>query len=646
MRAKLYTLFTIIIATNTNAQWVSTNGPNNISGGSAVVMSMAKQGSKLFAGTWSGVFSTNNGGTTWNNSSTGIFNTVIQSMAVLGNRLFAGTQGGVYTSVDTGLTWTSVNGGLSSVDVLALTVDDTNVFVGTYGGTGVSRFNNYTHVWMPANGGLTNHYIAAMTSGNGNIYAGTTAGIFLSTNNGNNWTLINNGLAATTSYPLLAFGNEVFVQQGGVYYSANNGASWTPVNMVAPGSMIKDGNNMFASGSYGVNLSNYSGNNGWYNINSGMDVYQHSVMSLLVDGTTIYAGLTNGLVYKTTISDFGLSTPVWPGDTNHDSIVNNYDLLPIGIYFQTSGLVRNVTGNLWQADTSANWYVQQFNGADVKNVDCDGSWFIDSDDTLAINLNFNSTHAIAPPQNNDQRLIAPELTFITNSNTYNAGDIVDVEIWPGYFFTPPVSNLYGIAFNINYDPSVVQPGSESLTYPSSWLGTPSVDAITIAKIDPLATTAFGAETRINQTNASGNFGKIADFKFQVKNSITSTSILHLSFSGYAANDATGAPVLFNTSTLDLTINAGTVGVSKYFSDADISVSPNPVSDQLLIVSHQLLVKELKIFNLLGECVMNTTIESQKSNKTIIDVSSLHQGLYIVQLITTDKQLFNKKIEKK
>jgi photosystem II stability/assembly factor-like uncharacterized protein len=66
-----------------------------------------------------------------------------------------------------------------------------------------------------------------------NTFAGTGGGgVFLSKNNGANWTAVNNGLSNLEVHALAVKGANLFAGTfgGGVFFSANNGTSWTEVN--------------------------------------------------------------------------------------------------------------------------------------------------------------------------------------------------------------------------------------------------------------------------------------------------------------------------------------------------------------------------------------------------------------------------------
>ena len=386
---------------------------------------------------------------------------------------------------------------------------------------------------------------------------------------------------------------------------------------------------------------------------SGSISYWQDAAATVTLNNTYYTVIDTTGAYYIELSNAGCSTiatvtttvnhncVVWPGDADNDSIVNNFDLLPVGLFYSQAGPPRTATSNAWLAYLSTNWGTSETNGSDIKHADCNGDGIIDNNDTLAINLNFNLTHAITthPVISYAEKINTPALYFVTSSNTYNAGSFIDVEVWAGSAVLP-VSNLYGLAFNIDYDAYLVQSGTESLTYPVSWLGTPGTNAITIAKIDALATIAYGAETRINHTNSTG-FGKIADFKFQAKTNITTTSILHLSVSNYKANDSAGVAEQFNTINDSIIINPLGVGVQVANNKNDITIYPNPFTSQTTIsFSETQKNTTIKIMDVVGKEI-KTVLFSGKS--LILEKGEMQSGVYLLQITDENKNVVNRKV---
>jgi photosystem II stability/assembly factor-like uncharacterized protein len=119
--------------------------------------------------------------------------------------IWATTAGnGVFRSTD-GQQWTTANYGLTDLDVRSIAIDPRThqIFVGTHGG-GVFWSTDRGNSWQggdPADpeirqSGLTDPYITAVTINpyNGHIFAATNSGIFRSTDGGEHWAPVNQGL--------------------------------------------------------------------------------------------------------------------------------------------------------------------------------------------------------------------------------------------------------------------------------------------------------------------------------------------------------------------------------------------------------------------------------------------------------------------
>lgn len=343
-------------------------------------------------------------------------------------------------------------------------------------------------------------------------------------------------------------------------------------------------------------------------------------------------------ICDSTSAIFSYGNNVWPGDADASFLVDNNDLLPVGLHYSQTGAPRASVSNLWQPDSSACWGIVQTNGNDIKHIDCNGDGIIDANDTLAINLNFNSTHAIPVINNNSNERTSAGIYFVTNGSFFNPGDWVDAQVWLGSSSTP-IADLYGIAFNINYDATLVQPGTESITYPASWLGTPGTDALKIAKIDALANTAYGGITRTDQTNANG-YGKIADFKFQVKTSLTSPATMLFFVSNYKANDAIGTAQTFTSLTDSILIYPLTTGIKESNNNSGVTISPNPFTYQTnIIFNEEQKNTTVKIIDVLGKVIKTINFSGRQLT---IEKEEMLEGIYLVEM-HTEKGIISKKL---
>jgi hypothetical protein len=333
-----------------SAQWVQVSISANVS---ALVVS----GSDIFAGglngTNGGLFLSTNNGSSWTEADSGL-NSGVSALAVMGNNIIAGLMGdcghipsggGICRSTNKGTSWTYISGYLP---VSCLTVNGTYVFAGILGaycgGVGLSADSGKT--WGDTNYGLPHNPhggrvpILSIAARDSNVFAGTDGSftysltdpnIYLSINNGANWTAINSGLPNTPVMSLLTNGNNLFAGTTvGVFISTDNGTSWTPANTGLPDSISVysftfSGSTILAGTSKGVFLS---GNNGtsWADFNTGLSAT--NVGFLAYNSSNLFAGTQGGGVWRRPQSDIpAVSTKQYVNPTEKFNISLNNMLL-------------------------------------------------------------------------------------------------------------------------------------------------------------------------------------------------------------------------------------------------------------------------------------------------------------------------------
>ena len=270
------------------------------------VSSFAIVGTKFFVGTYDhGIFLTTNNGSQW--IPAGLDSISISCLIANGTGLFAGTQAGIFHSTDDGVTWTERNTGLTHLNVVALTVIGQSLFAGSYR---AFRSTNNGSSWTEVSDGLTLPFVQTFTvsfngQGETNIFAGTATcdrpcygGIYLSSNNGTNWSAVDSGLNSPYVLSLATSGGSIFAgTDDGVILSTNSGKSWIRTE-------LKDGVNCFAITGTTVFAGTYNGvfvstdGNTWTTANAGLaNAY---VRSLVVSGAYVFAGTTTG-VFKSAL---------------------------------------------------------------------------------------------------------------------------------------------------------------------------------------------------------------------------------------------------------------------------------------------------------------------------------------------------------
>jgi hypothetical protein len=243
----------IYMGTLANGVYRSTDGGSNwtqINNGitSMQIWSINQVGNLLFATSTAGkVFKSADGGNNWTLSNTGISSTAIVKKIVLFNgKIYATTSNtGIIISSDNGNTWTQHNTGISGLVSDAILVVDNDLYAGV--SQLVFKYDIANQSWISKSSGLPNQTVGSLTyikdnmqnitlfEGNGN-----SNDVAKSVNGGDNWSIAKNGLPNVGVYSLLGINTTVFAGNDyGVYMTTDQGANWTDISGFSLASQAK-----------------------------------------------------------------------------------------------------------------------------------------------------------------------------------------------------------------------------------------------------------------------------------------------------------------------------------------------------------------------------------------------------------------------
>jgi photosystem II stability/assembly factor-like uncharacterized protein len=284
----------ILVGPPASAQWAQTNRPEG-----GIVQALCASGGNLFAGTRGGLYGSTDNGTSWGKVTTLIAPAGVYSLLVGGTNVFVGTGDNPAVSSDGGNTWTVIENGLPGFSgIMSLAQIGTHLFVGTYIGVGVFVSTNNGGNWSQVSAGLPNKPVLSLAGTGTDLYAGTDgAGVFLSTNEGVSWAAGSNGLTNSTVHTILAHGTNLFAgTDGGLFLSTDNGTNWTATGLAnyAVHTLLVDGSSLFAGTGGGVFLSTNDGRS-WM----AMGLANYAVYTLLVNGSSLFAGSGGGVFLST-----------------------------------------------------------------------------------------------------------------------------------------------------------------------------------------------------------------------------------------------------------------------------------------------------------------------------------------------------------
>ena len=315
---------------------------------------------------------------------------------------------------------------------------------------------------------------------------------------------------------------------------------------------------------------------------------------------------------------------VWPGDANNDHVVDHEDLLPIGLFYGKKGPVRSPVGDLWESYSAISWDMLQHNGSDVKHIDCNGDGVINENDTLAIHKNITLSHTFSPVTEQKPNMGDPVIYFKTTSKNYQPGTWITVDILLGDI-NLPAGNLYGLAFKLLYDQSLVEPGTATIQFPSSWF-TQNGKTLTFSAIGSTSNVGYFAVTATDHLNRSG-YGKIATLRFKSKTTIDHASGLKFSATGIKANDATGSALPLSSQDYTVTIDPVVTNLNDEVEAMNLNIYPNPFEDRAAI-AYTLDKKSqvnVELYSALGQKLETLLTTEQVAGEHQLSLSTKEKG---------------------
>jgi Secretion system C-terminal sorting domain/SprB repeat len=321
-----------------------------------------------------------------------------------------------------------------------------------------------------------------------------------------------------------------------------------------------------------------------------------------------------------------LTTCVWAGDTDTSGVVNASDLLNIGLAFGQTGQQRlycetdTIFGGFcsnWGPFNAPFWSKQTPSSVNYKHIDATGNGVINHADTLVVIKNWSKTRTLRGDNPVSLRGAAPPILVQT-------GRIAEGQ-WAAFPIilgdaANTAKDVYGLAFSINYDPSVIDAASVYLSFGQNWLGNGD-NVLRIFK--NFNGTIEAAISRTNQQNGSG-IGQIATLNFKTKAGMSGRNLV-FSVDNQQVINKDAQPVPTTGQTTSTTVLTSTAEPDWAHQ---IAVYPNPTMGKVIVESQNLDVKSVEVFDISGKSLFKT--ENIEKNTPL---SIEHAGTYFLKIQT-------------
>jgi len=328
---------------------------------------------------------------------------------------------------------------------------------------------------------------------------------------------------------------------------------------------------------------------------------------------------------------------VWPGDANSDGVVDNTDVLEIGLSYGMTGAARSPGGNAYtsQFASSVGWVGFGSTGKRKVHIDCNGDGTIDMGDTVAIFNNYSLTHSFKPSDNTSAN---SDISLSTPVNaTEGIWNKADIMLGSS---TAVMTNLYGVAFDINFDNAMIEANSAYIDYTSSFLNAANQN-VQFRKNYFANGKIYAATVRTNGTDVSGD-GKIGEFWFKVKTGLPANSVINISTSNSVKIGKIGFKAVLTNGTAAPIIVANTVGLKEMALENAIHYFPNPASNQLTLQSGVSASVNYVVYDVVGRTLTTGTF----TGTTKIDISTFENGTYILRFGTNSDVSYKKLVIEK
>jgi invasion protein IalB len=326
---------------------------------------------------------------------------------------------------------------------------------------------------------------------------------------------------------------------------------------------------------------------------------------------------------------------VWPGDTNNDGVVNQADVLPIGLYWGSKGPARPNASMNWIGQPSPSWTPSA-----AMYANANGDTIVNQAEVPVIGFNWGKSHfvpsllangALEKSQTPASATIVPEA--IPSEQAPDHEFFVQIKV-------AEVSNLFGLSFELIYDqPQIVQTLSAE---PEAWFGN---DVVFYSHVDAAAgKVAVGISRKAGQTGVNGA-GTVVHVKAKIAANATVGAKINFSLKTLAANDDKGAAISLTSQSSSITVGRVTAVISDEETALPASYRlhqnhPNPFNAGTLIKyeipqAGQVL---LQIYNLAGQEILRLVNAVQQPGRYQINWDGRDQhgrpapsGFYIYRL---------------
>lgn len=319
---------------------------------------------------------------------------------------------------------------------------------------------------------------------------------------------------------------------------------------------------------------------------------------------------------------------VWPGDANHDGIVNYRDIIPIGLMLGKTGPART-ENNSWGPKHAENWGQQFDNQFDIKHADCNGDGIVDTSDLALLRYYLYRTTPDYQPvadtfQDGDE--LAPGVGGTLGALPENVKPEDRFLIRP--FLGAEIEGLRSLAYDLEFDSAYWSLGafSESFTVDSSKFSYRLVNDSASTQIFVLLDSDFQI----------GKYGVVLARAKAIQPNMPKETMIRLK--NIEARLADGTSVPLGSWPFYFCFGGGCATSAVEPASPEVRVYPRPSSGSFFVEMPGTDIRLVKTMNVAGQMVDYQSFEPN-DGRVHIQNTPLKPGFYMVELTTADNTVF-------
>ena len=329
---------------------------------------------------------------------------------------------------------------------------------------------------------------------------------------------------------------------------------------------------------------------------------------------------------------------VFPGDANHDGIVDMWDLLTLGSYIGQYGSSRAIVNQSWMPTNATNWQQVLDNGVNAKNVDLNGDGVISHLDTLVISKNYGKVNSIVAERTPEASKI--ELQVLTTTNSAAQGDMIEITVLVGSSALPAV-NARGLSYSVGYDAGMIQENTLTVDFlQSNWLSRYNA-FIAMSKIVNRGRIETGI-ARSQNRGVSGH-GEVSKIRAIVIDDLAGFHPGDRPVLRFRINDVylmTEQGKMLQIEGKEIEIPIKIVKKDEPMKDSDLLMFPNPSSDFMSFYLNGVNnIESLRIVDMMGKEFNRQN--NIKGKQATVYLDNFAPGMYLAEVITEKGKIMKK-----